>query len=192
MGPTHTERAMALSVWVPPIPKGPWPFPRCFFHYNRGPAPRTRGGANFGVFLFCPLPSPWGKVAFAEQMADEGAEGRTAHLPRGHPHQSRLTARQLPPGGGSHDGVPAARPLPPQCAHRGTSPTGGGFGAARPSPPCQRGVARRAGGILSSKEFVVNGIPQSPPGGGDSPLSQGGRGRTRRSAPTGDNGPEFS
>ena len=32
--------------------------------------------------------------------------------------------------------------------------------------------------------FPVNGIPQSPPRDGDSPLSQGGPGRTRRSAPT--------
>ena len=42
------------------------------------------------------LPPIGGKVAFAEQMTDEGAEGRTAHYPRGHPHQSRF-ARQLPP-----------------------------------------------------------------------------------------------
>ena len=34
-------------------------------------------------------------MAFAEQMTDEGAEGRTVHHPRGHPHQSRF-ARQLP------------------------------------------------------------------------------------------------
>ena len=35
-----------------------------------------------------------GKVAFAEQMTDEGAKGRTVHYPRRHPHQSalRLTA----------------------------------------------------------------------------------------------------
>ena len=40
------------------------------------------------------LPPTGGKVAFAEQMTDEGAEGRTIHHPRGHPHQSRF-ARQL-------------------------------------------------------------------------------------------------
>ena len=55
---------------------------------------------------------------------------------------------------------------------------------ARPEAVTDEGATYRA--------FSVNGIPQSPPCGGDSPLSQGGLGRTHRSAPTGDNGPEFS
>ena len=44
--------------------------------------------------LDAPYLAPGGKVAFAEQMTDEGAEGRTVHYPRRHPHQSalRLTA----------------------------------------------------------------------------------------------------
>ena len=34
------------------------------------------------------LPPAGGKVAFAKQMTDEGAEGRTVHYLRDYPHQS--------------------------------------------------------------------------------------------------------
>ena len=59
------------------------------------------------------LPPTGGKVAFAKQMTDEGAEGRTVHYPRGHPHQSRF-ARQLPPRRGKPLwGTPMCAPCPP-------------------------------------------------------------------------------
>ena len=53
----------------------------------------TKGSAPCGRLQS--LPPTGGKVAFAQQMTDEGAEGRTVHYPRWHPHQSRF-ARQLP------------------------------------------------------------------------------------------------
>ena len=46
----------------------------------------TKGSAPCGRLQS--LPPTGGKVAFAQQMTDEGAESRTAHHPRGHPHQS--------------------------------------------------------------------------------------------------------
>ena len=37
-------------------------------------------------------------------------------------------------------------------------------------------TAEGGGGIPTNENFLLNGIPQSPPGGGDSPLLQGGLG----------------
>ena len=46
--------------------------------------------------LDAPYLLPGGKVAFAEQMTDEGAEGRTVHYLRDYPHQSALRLTDSP------------------------------------------------------------------------------------------------
>ena len=88
---------------IPPALRASLPLlSRCARHFpltgGIGP-PFTRGatdhlrGARRPRRALC-LPPTGGKVAFAEQMTDEGAEYRSVHHPRGYPHQSacRLTA----------------------------------------------------------------------------------------------------
>ena len=71
------------------------------------------------------------------------------------------------------------------------SPKGEGFGPPRAAAPTDNAPDLPPGGKVARPEavtdegttygaFPVNGIPQSPPCGGDSPLSQGGRARMVR------------
>ena len=71
------------------------------------------------------------------------------------------------------------------------SPKGEGFGPPRAAAPTDNAPGLPPGGKVARPEavtdegttygaFPVNGIPQSPPCGGDSPLSQGGRARMVR------------
>ena len=98
------------------------------------------------------LPPTGGKVAFAEQMTDEGAEGRTVHHPRGHPHQSRF-ARQLPPGRG--------KPLwgAPMCAPR----TGGRTRRSAPTDNAPRAAARMRGGPAGLWSYVSGTADRASP-----------------------------
>ena len=103
----------------------------------------------------------------------------------------------FPLEGGSHEGAHAARPLPPPCAHWGTSPKGGGFGAARPSPPCQRGLSPPIGGdwgFLQTRDEKpsVAAYAAPPPFSREvfvRPPGRAGRGPIETSAPTDRDGP---